>query len=56
VAAIVYPEAGPIFACVTVSALSLMSLDSEKIDRDQRTAMADLVLLTPLLALLVMNA
>jgi hypothetical protein len=56
VAAIVYPEAGPIFACVSVSALNLMSLDSEKIDRDQRTALADLVLLTPLLALLVMNA
>ena len=56
VAAIAYPGAGPIFACVSVSALCLMSLDSRKIDRDQRTAMADLVLLTPLLALLVMNA
>lgn len=56
VAAIIYPEAGPISACVTVSAISLMSLDSKRIDRDQRTAMADLVLLTPLLALLVMNA
>jgi hypothetical protein len=56
VAAIVYPEAGPISACVSVSALCLMSLDSERIDRDQRTALADLVLLTPLLALLVMNA
>jgi hypothetical protein len=56
VAAIVYPEAGPIFACVCVSALCLMWLDSKKIDRDQRTAMADLVLLTPLLAFVVMNA
>jgi hypothetical protein len=56
VAAIVHPEAGPISACVSVSALCLMSLDSERIDRDQRTALADLVLLTPLLALLIMNA
>jgi hypothetical protein len=56
VAAIVYPEVGPIFACVSVSALGLMSLDSEKIDRDQRTATADLVLLTPLLAFVVTNA
>jgi hypothetical protein len=58
VAAIVYPGASPVFACVSVSALSLMSLDSsrEKIGRDERTALADLVLLTPLLAFVVMNA
>jgi hypothetical protein len=56
VAAIIYPEAGPIFACGSVSALCLISLNSEKIDRDQRTATADLVLLTPLLAFVVMNA
>jgi hypothetical protein len=55
VAAIVYPAAGPIFACVSVSALGLMSLDSTKIDRDQRTAMADLVLLTPLIAFVAMT-
>jgi hypothetical protein len=56
VAAMVYPEGGPVFACASVSALGLMSLETEKIGRDQRTALADLVLLTPLLALLVMNA
>lgn len=58
VAAIIYREAAPIFGCVSVSSLFLMSLDSlrERIGRDQRTALADLVLLTPLLALLVMNA
>jgi hypothetical protein len=55
-AAIGYPEGGPVFACVSMSALGLMSLDSKKIDRDQRTATADLVLLTPLLAFVAMNA
>jgi hypothetical protein len=55
-AAMVFPTAGPIFACVTVSGLGLMSLDSEKIDRDQRTATADLVLLTPLLAFVALSA
>jgi hypothetical protein len=58
VTAMIYREAAPIFACVSVSSFLLASLDSfrEKIGRDQRTALADLVLLTPLLALLVMNA
>jgi hypothetical protein len=56
VAAIAYPEAGPVFACVSVSALCLVSLDSGKVDRDQRTALADLVLLTPLLAIVAMKA
>jgi hypothetical protein len=58
VAAISYREAAPIFACVSVSSLLLALLDSlrGKIGRDQRTALADLVLLTPLLALFVMNA
>lgn len=57
-AAIIYRDAAPILASVSVSSLLLAWLDSrrERIDRDQRTAMADLVLLTPLLALLVMNA
>lgn len=57
-AAIIYREAAPIFGCVSVSALLLALLDSfrGKIGRDQRTALADLVLLTPLLALLLMNA
>jgi hypothetical protein len=58
VAAIIFREAAPIFGCVSVSSLLLALLDSfrGKIDRDQRTALADLVLLTPLLALFVMNA
>ncbi len=57
-AALVHREAAPIFACVSVSSLLLAWLDSNraKIGRDQRTALADLVLLTPLLALLVMKA
>jgi hypothetical protein len=57
-AALVYREAAPIFACVSLSSLLLALLDSnrERIGRDQRTALADLVLFTPLLALLVMNA
>jgi hypothetical protein len=58
VAAIMYREAAPIFGCVSLSSLLLALLDSfrGKIDRDQRTALADLVLLTPLLAFFVMNA
>jgi hypothetical protein len=58
VAAIISREAAPIFGCVSVSSLLLALLDSfrGKIDRDQRTALADLVLLTPLLALFLMNA
>jgi hypothetical protein len=57
-AALIYRETAPIFGCVTVSALLLALLDStpEKIGRDQRTALADLVLLTPLLALIALNA
>jgi hypothetical protein len=56
-AAIIYREAAFIFGCVSVSSLLLALLDSfrGKIFRDQRTALADLVLLTPLLALFVMN-
>ena len=57
-AAIVWREAAPILGCVAVSALLLASLESSrgKIGRDQRTALADVVLLTPLLALLIVNA
>jgi hypothetical protein len=57
-AAIIYRQAAPIFACVSVSSLLLAWLNSNraKIGQDQRTALADLVLLTPFLALLVMNA
>jgi hypothetical protein len=58
VAAIIYREAAPILGCVSVSSLLLALLDSFRgnIGRDQRTALADLVLLTPLLAMFVVNA
>jgi hypothetical protein len=57
-AAIIYREAALIFACVSVSSLLLAWVDSRRarIGRDQRTALADLVLLTPLFALLAMPA
>ena len=58
VAAIIHREAVPIFECVGVSMFLLALLDSSRgrIGRDQRTALADLVLLTPLVPLFVMNA
>jgi hypothetical protein len=58
VTAIIYREAAPTFGCLSVSSLLLALLDfcRGKIGRDQRTALADLVLLTPLLTLFVMNA
>ena len=54
VVAIIFREAAPIFACVTVSSFLLASLDHsrERIGQDQRTALADLCLLTPVLVLL----
>jgi hypothetical protein len=57
-AAIIWREAAPVLVCVCASSLLLASLDAfrGRIGRDQRTALADLVLLTPLLALLIMNA
>jgi hypothetical protein len=57
-AAIIRGEAAPILGCVSLSSLLLASLDAlrVKVGRDQRTALADLVLLTPLLALFVLNA
>jgi hypothetical protein len=53
--AVVFRNAAPVFACASLSALLLALLDflRERVGRDQRTAMADLVLLTPLLALFV---
>jgi hypothetical protein len=56
--AIVRREAAPILGCVGLSALLLAMLDSlaGRIGRDQRVALADLVLLTPLPVLLAMNA
>lgn len=57
-AAIVNREAAPILGCVSMSSLLLGWLDFSRgeIERDQRTALADLVLLTPWVALLVMNS
>jgi len=57
VMAIVYREGAPIFGCVSVSVLLLALLDSfrDRISRDQRTALADIALLTPLLALFVIS-
>jgi hypothetical protein len=66
--AIAYPLASPILGCVSASALLLTWLNASpdikegrfvnrrslKIDDDQRTALADLVLLTPIIPLLVM--
>lgn len=53
--AVAFRNAAPIFGCASLSALLLTFLDCfrERVGRDQRTAMADLVLLTPLLALFV---
>jgi hypothetical protein len=44
-----------VYYCIALSAFLLTALDSlgERVGRDERTAMADLVLLTPLLLLLV---
>ena len=52
--ALFYPAATSIFGCVGASALLLALLDlfGGAIDRDQRTALADLVLLTPLVVLI----
>jgi hypothetical protein len=57
-AAIIYRQAAPMLVSVSASAFLLALLDSfrEKISRDQRTALADLVLFTPLVALFLMNA
>jgi hypothetical protein len=53
--AVVFRNTAPIFACAGLSALLLALLDflRERVGRDERTAMADLVLLTPLLALFI---
>jgi hypothetical protein len=53
--ALIYRPAVPIFGCVSASALLLVFLDalSRKMDDDRRTALADLVLLTPIIPLVV---
>ncbi len=48
----VYREAWPITACLALSALLLISLSLVPTRRDERTALADLVLLTPLIFLI----
>ena len=49
----VYREAWPVTACLALSVLLLLALDLVPIRRDERTALADLVLLTPLIFLAV---
>jgi hypothetical protein len=54
VLAIFLRVAAPVFACISVSALLLRWLDgSGSLAVDQRTALADLVLLTPIVALIL---
>ncbi len=48
VMATVLPPAAPLFACVGASAFLLAWLNSQPVDIDGRTALADLVLLTPI--------
>jgi hypothetical protein len=51
--AIVFPPVAPIFACIGLSALLLSWLNvSRTLETNQRTALADLVLLTPLVVLI----
>ncbi|MEP6698567.1 MAG: hypothetical protein ABJB09_02455 [Verrucomicrobiota bacterium] len=54
------PSGAQIFACVSVSSLLLAWLNGSSLllgfDDDKRTALADLVLLTPVIALLISNA
>lgn len=52
VLAIIFPSAIAFFACISASALLLKRLD-RSFGADERTALADLVLLTPLVAMLV---
>ena len=53
--AIVLHSAAPVFICIGTSALLLMYVDASGAFRaDERTALADLVLLTPIAALFVM--
>ena len=56
VIAIIQREVRPILVCASASAFFLASLDLNRanLNRDERTALADLVLLTPLLAILVL--
>jgi hypothetical protein len=55
--AVVINEVAPVLASASVSSflLAILSYSGERFSRNQRTALADLVLLTPLLALTVMK-
>ena len=46
--------AAPLFACLSVSALLLARLNAAPVQVDRRTALADLVLLTPIIPLIFM--
>jgi hypothetical protein len=52
VMAIILPPTAPLLACIGASAFSLAWLNSRPVDSDQRTALADLVLLTPIFAMI----
>lgn len=54
VMATLFHLAAPLFACLSVSAFLLAWLNSTPIDVDRRTALADLVLLTPIVPLIFM--
>jgi hypothetical protein len=57
--AFVFRSAAPVFDCVGVSALLLVWLNASQslaVPSDQRTALADLVLLTPTVALIAMRS
>ena len=58
IAPLIQHNAASIFGCVSASALLLALLDfvGEAIGRDQQTALADLVLLTPLVVLIGASA
>ena len=51
---IVFQSAAGIFVCIGISALLLMWLNTSMLNRDARTALADLVLLTPIIPLIAM--
>jgi hypothetical protein len=53
VMAIVFPPAAPLLTCVGGSAFLLAWLNSRPVDTDRRTALADLVLLTPIVPMIV---
>ena len=52
VMAIIFRSAAPLLACIGASAFLLAWLNARLVDVDRRTALADLVLLTPIVPLI----